>query len=285
MRVNTALSYILLTVLAVLFLLPVCVILTNSLMSGFEISNRFGAFVTPENFYSSVGAAHFAQISLIPDSVTLTQYFDLLFGSAEYIGKFWNSVLLAAPIVAGQIVVSAPAAYAFEMSRFKFKEIIYFIYIVIMLVPLQVSLVPNYIMAQLLTINGTRLAIILPGMASPFGVFLIRQHMKNLPRDYVEAAQIDGAGHLRVLILIVTPLFKPAVAALFMLSFIENWNLVEQPVIFLRDIAMEPLSVYLSQIDGSLIFAASCFYMLPAVLIFLYGQEYMVEGIQLSGIK
>jgi multiple sugar transport system permease protein len=281
--------YALLTLLSALFMFPVCVIFTNSFMSRFEIFNRYTAYITPRNFfYAADGIVNYARIGLIPDSVTLSQYTDLFLNNPAYLGLFWNSVLLALPIVAGQILISAPAAYAFEMSRFKYKEAIYFIYIVVMLTPLQVALVPNFIVAEWLGINGTRWAIILPGMINPFGVFLIRQFLKNLPAECVEAAKIDGAGHLRIIVSIVTPLFKSAVAALAILTVTENWNLVEQPLIFLKDSSHEPLSVFLSKLSESnmdIIFAASCFYMLPAILIFLYGQAHMIEGIRISDIR
>lgn len=282
------LIYLTLTIMAALFLFPIFVMVTNSFMSGFEIINRYTPFITPGNVFDAAFGYHYVSLSLIPDFVSFTQYAGLLFENPLYLGRFWNSVRIALPVVAGQVILSAPAAYAFEKSRFKYKEALYFVYIVVMLMPLQVALVPNYIVADFLGINGSPLAIILPGIASPFGVFLMRQYLKGLPHDYIEAAQIDGAGHLTIIFAVVTPLVKPAVAALAILCFIENWNLVEQPLIFLKDAAQEPLSVYLAYMADSrldMIFAASCFYMLPTVLVFLYGQEYMVEGIQLSGIR
>jgi len=273
--------------LSVVFLFPILIVLTNSFMGEFEIIMRYTHLARPGNIFFAEGLVHFVRFTLVPDFVTLRQYGALLFGNPRYLARFWNSVALALPIVLGQAVISAPAAYAFEMSRLRRKEIVYFVYIVVMLMPLQVALVPNFLMADRLGLLDSRLAIILPGMVNPFGVFIMRQFLRGLPRDYVEAAQVDGAGHLRVLYFVVVPLFKPAFAALMMLSFVDNWNLVEQPLIFLL-VAQEPLSVYLSRMamaNLDMIFAASLFYLLPTVLVFLYGQEYMVEGIQLSGIK
>lgn len=290
-KINTLTVIIINAVLlfmAALFLFPVFIMVSNSLMNGHEIVNRYTAYVTPENVWDAVNNFHFVNLSLIPDFVTFKQYISLLLRQPLYLGLFWNSVKIALPIVLGQALISAPAAYAFEMSNFKLKEAVYFIYIVVMLMPLQVALVPNYIVADFLGLDGSVWAIILPGMVNPFGVFLIRQYLKSLQKEYIEAAQIDGAGHLRIIFYVVMPLFKSAAAALAILTFIENWNLVEQPLIFLKESYQEPLSVYLSQMAAAnldMIFAASCFYMLPTVLIFLYGQEYMVEGIQLSGIK
>ena len=159
-----------------------------------------------------------------------------------------------------------------------------------MLLPFQVTLVPNYIVAQKLGIMGSRLSIILPGIFGTFGVFLLRQYMASIPPSYIEAAKIDGAGHLSIFLKIVIPLLKPGLAALFILLFMDNWNMVEQPLIFLSNPLDEPLSLFLSNINNEepgIAFAASFIYMHPLILVFLYGEEYMVTGIgmQLSGIK
>ena len=284
---SRAFRFTAMSALAMLFLFPIFVVFTNSFMGLFEISIRYTHIVRPGNAIFADGPVHFMRITLVPDFVTLRQYGALFFGHPRYLARFWNSVALALPIVLGQALISAPAAYAFEMSSMRRKEAIYFVYIVVMLMPLQVAMVPNFIMADRLGLLDSRLAIILPGMVNPFGVFIMRQFLRGLPRDYLEAAQTDGAGHIRTLYLVVVPLFKPAFAALMMLTFVENWNLVEQPRIFLQAV-QEPLSVYLAQMAAAnldMIFAASFFYLLPTMLVFLYGQEYMVEGIQLSGIK
>jgi len=242
-------------------------------------------------FYAAEGntgtsSIHFVRLSLIPDFVSLRQYSTLLFGYPRYLGMMWNSLALAVPIMLGQLLISAPAAYAFEMSRLRFKEAIFLMYVVIMLMPLQVALVPNFIVADWLGILGTRWSIILPGIMNPFGVFLMRQFLRGMTRDYIEAAHIDGLGHFGCIYYVIAPLLKPALAALLMLTFIENWNLVEQPRLFLQALDI-PLSLYLARMVDrvDLIFAASFFYLLPTTLVFLYGQEYMVEGIQLSGVK
>ena len=280
--------YLMLIILACVFLLPIVVTVVNSLMSPFEIVNRYSSTVSASNGFISKGLIHFVEMSLIPGFASFKQYIKLLFDQPLYLGLFWNSVKLTFPVVAGQILVSIPGAYAFELSRFKYKEAVFFVYIVVMLLPLQVVLVPNYIVADFFNIKQSYLAIILPGVFHPFGIFLTRQFLKGLPKEYIEAAKVDGAGHFRILTLIITPMIKTAVAALAILTFVEYWNLVDQAVIFVDKAVNEPFSVYLSRLSEAnldIVFAASCFYMLPAVLLFLYGQENMVEGIQLSGVK
>jgi multiple sugar transport system permease protein len=286
-RIQNTLIYIVLIALAALFVFPVLIIFTNSFMSGFEIFNRYTNLVGAGNIHNSVDGINYVRFTLIPDFISLEQYSRLFFYRPHYLGSFWNSVVLALPVVIGQILISAPAAYAFEMSRFHHKEKVYFAYIVIMLLPLQVTLVPNFIMADWLGILDTRAAVILPAMLNPFGVFLMRQYFRGLSADYVEAAQVDGATHLRIIFSIVVPMFKPALAALIILTFVNNWNIVEQAIIFLSP-EQGPLSVYLSRIAADnleMIFAASFFYLIPPLMMFLYWKEHMVEGISLSGIR
>jgi len=201
--------------------------------------------------------------------------------------SYFVYVTLAVPIVLGQVLISAPAAYAFEMSRLRHKEKLYFIYIVIMLLPLQVTLVPNFIVADWLGLLGNRASVILPAALNPFGVFIMRQYLRGLQNDYIEAAQLDGASHLRIVFNIVMPMFKPALAALVILTFVSNWNIVEQAIIFLTE-TQAPLSVYLATLAShnlDLIYAASFFYLLPPLLLFIYWKEHMVEGIALTGIR
>jgi len=286
-RFHITLIYAVLSILALLFAAPVIVIFTNSFMGEFEIINRFSQTVRPGNILASRDGLHFVRFTLIPDNVSLEQYYNLLLGTPAFLEHFWNSVALALPIVLGQVLISAPAAYAFEMSGFRHKEKIYFIYIVIMLLPLQVTLVPNFIMADWLGLLETRASVILPAALNPFGVFIMRQYLRGLPREYIEAAQLDGASQIRIIFTVVMPIFKPALAALIILTFVNNWNIVEQAIIFLTE-AQTPLSVYLAGMADrnlEIIFAASFFYLLPPLLMFMYFKEHLIEGISLSGIR
>jgi len=138
-----------------------------------------------------------------------------------------------------------------------------------------------------LSIQESVMAIILPAVFSPFGVFLLRQFMKNIALEYVEAAKIDGAGQLRILLSIITPLLKPAIAALALLVFIDYWNVVDQAIVFITNPNLYPLSVGLARLRGNyeIMFAASFFYMIPALLVFLFGQEHLIAGMRMSGLK
>lgn len=201
---------------------------------------------------------------------------------------FWNSVKIVVPIVLGQILVSAPAAYAFTVLKFRGKEGLFFLYIIVMLLPLQVTLMPNYMVADWMGITDSYLAIILPGIFNPLGVFLLRQFMKSMPDAYIEAAKVDGAGHGKIFLWVVLPMVKHGIAAVAMLTLLDYWNLVDQAVIFIQNSEAQPLSIFLAKINSGelgIAFAGSCFYALPVLLVLLYGQEYLKNGIAITGLK
>ena len=273
--------------LGVLFLMPLAVTFCNSWMPEAEIIGNFTA--KPDTFDVVAGIGErFQRFCLIPDQVTIRQYYEVLLKQPSFMLLLMNSLKLAVPVTAGCLVVSVLTSYGFTVWNWKYKEALFQVYVVVMLMPLQAVLVPNYIIADLLHIRDSYLAIILPGIYSPFGVFLMRQGMKAIPPAYFEAAKMDGADSLYILIHIVIPQMKSSAAALCMLVFIEYWNLVEQAVVFIRDYAREPLSVYLSRIAGSsmgLIFAASYVYLFLPLWFLLIGQKNLEKGIELSGVK
>jgi multiple sugar transport system permease protein len=277
---------IVLWILALLFIFPVVMTFADSFMSESEIAQNYGPI--EHHGASEENEQAYANVKLIPDIVTPDQYYSILVGNTGYLMMFWNSVLLVLPIIIGQVVIGSLAAYAFAMFAFRGRNALFALYLITMLMPFQVTLVPNYIMANALGIMGKYAAIIFPGIFTTFGVFLLRQFMAHIPRECIEAARMDGAGHIRIFFKVVLPLCKPALASLVILSFIDNWGMVEQPLVFLKDANIQPLSLYLSKINaGSLgvAFAASALFMLPIILVFLYGENYLVEGIQMTNIK
>jgi len=288
-KFKNALYHIPLILLGLAFLFPVILTLSNSFMSSSEIYIRYARVVLAENHYDlNYGNIHFANMDLIPWSVSFGQYMSLLFDNTDYLNAFLNSVKLAFPIVFGQILIGIPTAYAFEFSKLKFKEVLFFIYIVVMFLPVQVSLGPNLMTTQFLKIESGTLAIILTAIFSPFTAFLFRQYLKSMPKEYIEAAKIDGAGHFTIIARIILPLFKSAVAAAAILSFTTYWNMVEQVLVFIKESYDYPLSTYLPDIAAKspgIAFAGSCFYMLPALIVFLYGRKELVAGVANSAIQ
>lgn len=270
-------------------LLPVAFAFGNSFMGREEITSRYSAQVTEDNREdASFGNIHFVRFGLIPERVSTQQYRELFFRRPEYLRYFWNSVALVAPILLGQCILAPLAAYGFENLRWKGKEMVFFFYVIIMLLPMQLLLVPNFIVAGWLGIRDSYLAIILPGVFHPLGVFLVRQQLKAFPREVMEAARLDGAGELQIYQRIVRPNLTSVAAALVVLLFADNWNMVDQAVVFIGNPYAMPLSAVLNRVaatDPEVYFAVSCFFLIPAILVFLYGQDYLMEGISLSGVK
>lgn len=271
---------------AIIFLTPIVLTITNSFMSQTEISANYGAVFARSEKGGKVFISEIVNLKFIPDMVSFSQYITVLFKSPEYLLKFWNSVILVVPIVVFQLIVALLAAYGFTRAKGKLKEIVFFSYIILMLMPYQVTLVPNYLVSNWLHLIDTKWAIWLPGIASPFAVYLLTKFMRRIPTSYIEAAQIDGAGEWQIFRRICVPLCKSCLYSVAILVFIDYWNMVEQPLILLSDTEMHPLSVFLSQINSGetgLAFAVATIYMIPGLLVFLYGEDYLVEGIMYQG--
>lgn len=271
---------------AILFLMPTVLTIANSFMTSNEISANYGAMFGNMTEDTKTFISEDVNLKFIPDKVTFSQYESVLFKSPEYLFKFWNSVILTLPITLFQIVTAIAASYGFARYSGKIKNIIFFAYVILMLMPYQVTLVPNFLVAEKFGILDTRWAVILPGIFSPFSVFLLTKVMRRIPVSYIEAAKLDGANEFQIMMKICLPLCKGALVSVAMLVFIDYWNMVEQPLVLMKDSDMHPLSVFLSQIntgDVGLAFAVGTVYMIPTILMFLYGEDYLVEGITYSG--
>ncbi len=271
---------------AILFLMPIILTITNSFMAGSEISANYGSVFATNESGGKVYISEKVNLKFIPDMVSFSQYITVLFKSPDYLLKFWNSVILVVPIVVFQLLVASLASFGFARYRGRIREIIFFAYIILMLMPYQVTLVPNYLVSDWLNILDTNWAIWLPGIISPFAVFLLTKFMRRIPDSVIEAAQIDGAGEWKIYTKICMPLCKGAICSAAILVFIDYWNMVEQPLILMTDAEKHPLSVFLSKINAGeigLAFAVATIYMVPSLLIFLYGEEYLVDGITYQG--
>lgn len=284
--VRIALATMVAAAFAILFLMPIVLTITNSFMAASEISANYGKIFATDANGGKVYISERVNLKFIPDMVSFSQYNTVLFKSPEYLLKFWNSVILVGPIVVFQLLVASLASFGFTRYRGRIREIIFFAYIILMLMPYQVTLVPNYLVSDWLNLLDTNWAIWLPGIVSPFAVFLLTKFMRRIPESVMEAAQIDGAGEWQIYRRICMPLCKGAICSAAILVFIDYWNMVEQPLILLTDAETHPLSVFLSKINAGeigLAFAVATIYMVPSLLIFLYGEEYLVDGITYQG--
>lgn len=276
---------VLAAVFAFMFLMPTVLTITNSFMTQSEITANYG-----QVFQNATDGKSFIKdtinLKFIPDKVSFSQYFTVLLKSPDFLYKFWNSVILVAPIVLAQLMVASVAAYGFTRWRGKIRDTIFFAYVILMLMPYQVTLVPNYLVSDYLGLLNTRWAIILPGAFAPFSVFLLTKSMRRIPVSLIESAKLDGAGEWHIFWNICLPQCRSALYSIAILVFIDYWNMVEQPLILLPDASQQPLSVYLSQINAGEIgiaFAAAVVYMVPGLLMFLHGEAYLVEGITYAG--
>lgn len=285
-RIKLYIATIVAAIIAILFLMPIILTICNSFMSASEISSNYGAVFETNEKGGKVFISQKVNLKFIPDMVSFSQYITVLLKSPEYLLKFWNSVILVVPIMVFQLGVASITSYGFTRFKGRLKEIIFFMYIILMLMPYQVTLVPNYLVSSWLHIINTKWAIWLPGIFSPFAVFLLTKFMRRIPKGVIEAAQIDGAGEWQIFRKICMPLCKGALCSVAILVFIDYWNMVEQPLILLADPEMHPLSIFLSKINSGeigLAFAVATIYMVPCLLVFLYGEDYLVEGITYQG--
>lgn len=271
---------------AILFLLPTVLTITNSFMSPSEIAANYGSVFENASGSKKTYVSKKVNLKFIPDKVTFSQYSTALIKSPDYLFKFWNSVFLVVPIVLLQLLIAALAAYSFTRYRGKAKSFLFFFYVILMLMPYQVTLVPNYLVANWLHILNTRWAIILPGSFAPFSVFLLTKFMRRIPHSLIEAAKLDGAGEWTIFTKICLPQCRSALYSVAILVFMDNWNMVEQPIVLLPDTSKQPLSVFLSTINAGevgLAFAVATIYMIPSLLLFLHGEDALVEGITNAG--
>jgi multiple sugar transport system permease protein len=255
-------------------------------MSQTELSANYGMSFLQRPAGGKTYMAERVNLKFIPDKVSFSQYVTTLIKSPDYLLKFWNSVILVVPIVLLQVGVAAVAAYGFTRWRGKVRSFIFFFYVILMLMPYQVTLVPNYLVSSWLGLLNSRWAIIFPGAFAPFSVFLLTKFMRRIPVSLIEAAKLDGASEWQIFTKVCIPQCRSALYSIAILVFIDYWNMVEQPLILLPDTTKQPLSVYLSAINAGevgLAFAIATIYMIPSLLLFLHGEEYLVEGIANSG--
>ena len=274
------LSFLLLMLLALLFWLPLTMLLTGALTPTTEIRARLSGVLGATDALASW--------RFFPDRVTLRHVVELLLDTPAFYRVFWNSCLQVLPGVAGQILVGAPAAWALARYRFPGRRALRWLYILLMILPFQVTMASSYIVLNRFRMIDTPLALLLPMTFSAFPVFIMTKFFSKIPTDMLEAARMDGASEWRLFWKIGLPLGLPGVLSAALLGCVEGWNAVEQPITFLKTPSLYPLSVFLPEAtveNAGVSFVSALVALLPAVLIFLLGQQYLEQGIIASGIK
>ena len=260
-------------------LMPLIMLLAGSLMGKDEAVRALGPVLS--------SADGFAAWPLLPKYPTLQGHIELMLDEPEFFVMFWNSMAYAVLAVLGQLI-GVGAAWAFSRYKFPLKKLIFAVYIALMLMPFQVTMIGQYLQLDSLRLIDTRWALILPLSFSTLPVFIMTKFFEAIPEGILEAARIDGAGEGMVFLKIGLPLSVPGLLSAAVLGFLESWGMIEQPMTFLRTQRLWPLSLYLPQVtEGDLgrALAASAITLLPPLLVFLCGQRYLVQGIGTMGMK
>lgn len=219
---------------------------------------------------------------------TLEYFYDVFLRQSQFLLRFWKSLALSGAIALGQTCLAILAGYGFAKCRFPGRNQIFFLLIIWMIIPIQVTLVPNYFIFDKLGLLGTYFSLALPGIFLPLGTFIMTQSFRAVPNDILEAAQLDGARTPTLILRMLTPMSKSGVVCTLLLSFLDAWNMVEQPIAFLRDVFQYPLSVALASVppgDPNVQLVCCVLTALPSLVLFALFHREMAEGIELGGNK
>lgn len=269
-----------LLLLGILFCAPVLFLISGSVLSRYELTQNLMPLMADNG--QMIGW------NFWPHYPTLEHYARILFQTPQFFVVFWNSMKIVVLVLAGQLLIAVPAAWAFAVYQFRCRKLLFTLYIVLMLMPFQVTMLSSYLVLNGLKLMNTHGAIILPAVFSTFPVFLIYRGFCDLPRGLIEAARIDGAGEWTIFIRLGLPLASGGILSAMVLGFLEYWSLIEQPLAFLEDQSLWPLSLYLPEISleqAGYSFVASVITLIPAVFVFLSGREYLEQGITASALK
>ena len=279
-RTRRAALYVFLTVLGIFFCTPVLFLLTGSVTSRYEL----GQYLAP----LSDAAKGFVYWKWMPDYPAFSHYENVLLFTPQFYVVFWISGKVTAFILAGQLLVAVPAAWAFAIYPFPRRRLLFTVYLALMLMPFQVTMLSSYLVLNGLHLMNTHGAVILPAVFSTFPVFLIYRSFCGIPKELLEAARVDGAGEWQIFWRMGIPLASGGILSSAVLGFLECWNLIEQPLAFLKDQSLWPLSLYLPEISldqAGYAFVASVITLIPALFVFLLGRDYLERGIAASALK
>lgn len=279
-KISSALLYLILAVICIIIMYPVFVALILPFQDSDELLRTFSPLMDFKGKYVS--------IDYIAQYPTLNNFKELLLYTPEFYKVFWNSIFITGTILIFQVLVAVPSAWAFSRFKFKGRKLLFDLYVIFMLIPFQVTMLSQYLVLNKLELMNTRLAIIIPAVFSTFPVFLIYRGFADIPEDVANSARIDGANEWQVLWHIGIPLGKSGILSCVVLCFLDLWNMVEQPLAFLKDKELFPISLYLPMLDisnANFMLAAAVIVLIPAAFIFVIGQDYLEQGIIASALK
>ena len=269
-----------LSLLTFLACFPIWVAVTGAFSAQWELERNLSPV-----FLDADGNAKW---TLLPSAPTLKSLVEVLLDSPGFFAMFWNSVTISFFILFGQLVVDVSAAWALARFPLKGKKMILNLYIVLMLMPFQVLMFPQYLVLNDLNMLDTLGSVILPAVFSTFPVFILHRFFKAIPQEILEAARLDGASEFRIFCQIGIPIGAPGILSVCILTFLDSWNMIEQPMTYLKTKSLWPLSLFLPEIgmaEMGVGFAAALLMLIPALLLFLSCQEHLEQGIAMSGGK
>ena len=219
------------------------------------------------------------------EGFTLLYYYKVFLASPQVLLRFWLSFGLALTIALGQVIVSTLAGYGFAKCKFPGRNAIFFFLMVLMILPLQVTLVPNYIVLDKLKLLDSYKALILPAVFIPLGTFVMTQGFRAIPNEILDAARVDGCRTLPLIARVALPMNRSGLVCTLLLSFLDGWNMVEQPIAYIKDNSRWPLSVSLASTlpaDPTVRLVCCVLAILPPLFLFVYFNRELVEGISLG---
>jgi multiple sugar transport system permease protein len=231
------------------------------------------------------------RVTWLPETWTLEHYRDL-FDVLDFPTFFANSAIVALLVTAGNLVFCSSLGYALAKIRFPGRRFVFLLVLGTLMVPGMVTFVPQFVLVSNLGLTNTYAGLVLPFLAGPFGVFLMRQYLLSIPDDLIEAARVDGAGEFRIFWRVVLPLCRPALATLGILTFLASWNNFLWPLVvattedkYTLPVALALYSVGQNRIDYGLLLAGAVVVVLPALIVFLILQRHFLRGIATTGLK
>jgi multiple sugar transport system permease protein len=230
--------------------------------------------------------------SFLPPNLDFKNYKAVLDSSVPFLQIYWNSLEIAVLVTAGQLVTCTLAAFAFARLSFPGRDSLFFVMLIGLMFPAQVTIIPIYLGFAQIGLLNKPIGLALMYLTSSFGVFLMRQFMRSQPKALEEAALMDGAGYFKIFWRISLPQLRPALSALGIITFTQTWNYYFQARVLLGKnesmtlpIAMDVLRGYMAAGNLSVVMAAMSMSVLPVILLFLIAQKFVIEGITMSGIK
>ncbi|MCT2537118.1 carbohydrate ABC transporter permease [Aquibacillus koreensis] len=269
-RLTSLVHYLVLVILAIIVIYPIYFAFSYTFMTPQEVSTA-----TP-NFF--------------PNSLYLENIKEVL-ATTPILRFILNSFIISIAVMIGEIITGSLAAYAFAFVRFKGRNIIFALFLATLMVPSEVTLIPRYLMMQAFGWMDTYQGLIVPHLATVFGIFLLRQFFMQLPKELMEAARMDGAGHLRIFLTIILPLSRPAIGTLGVYSFLNTWNQYLWPLLMTNSEEMRPVQIGITMLQDeefmswNIVLAGVTIALIPSLLLLVFGLKQLVAGITAGAVK